>query len=81
MGTFGRMSGLGVIALQRRVPGSAASGADLFEATIGGLGLTGIVEWAEIRLEPIASSFLEAETFPMTAYRILDAGGSLDRRA
>lgn len=29
---------------------------DLFSATIGGLGLTGIVLWAELRLQPIRSS-------------------------
>ena len=33
--------------------------ADLFAATIGGLGLTGIIEWAEIQLTPIASSQID----------------------
>lgn len=32
----------------------------LFAATIGGLGLTGIVEWAEIRLMPIRSSQIDS---------------------
>jgi FAD/FMN-containing dehydrogenase len=35
---------------------SLQENADLFAATIGGLGLTGIIEWAEIQLHPIHSS-------------------------
>jgi L-gulonolactone oxidase len=34
---------------------------DLFRATIGGLGLTGVIEWVEIALVPIASAFLDVE--------------------
>ena len=34
---------------------------DLFRATIGGLGLTGFIEWVEISLEPIISSEVEVE--------------------
>ena len=33
---------------------------ELFAATIGGLGLTGVIEWAEIRLLPIRSSQIDA---------------------
>ncbi len=36
----------------------------LFAATIGGLGLTGVVEWVEIALTRIPSAFLDAETLP-----------------
>ncbi|MEX0644336.1 MAG: FAD-binding oxidoreductase [Parvularculaceae bacterium] len=36
----------------------------LFNATIGGLGLTGIILWAEIALAPIRSSRIEQETIP-----------------
>lgn len=32
----------------------------LYAATIGGLGLTGIIEWAEIQLTPIRSSFIDS---------------------
>ncbi len=32
---------------------------ELFQATIGGLGLTGIIEWVEIQLMPVSSSRLE----------------------
>ncbi|MEA1672444.1 FAD-binding oxidoreductase [Nitrospirillum sp. BR 11163] len=35
--------------------------ADLFRATVGGLGLTGLIEWVEIRLQAIASSDMEVE--------------------
>lgn len=34
---------------------------DLFRATIGGLGLTGLIEWVEIALIPIVSSMIEVE--------------------
>jgi FAD/FMN-containing dehydrogenase len=37
---------------------------DLFRATIGGLGLTGIIVWAEIQLRRIWSSRIDAETIP-----------------
>lgn len=37
---------------------------DLFSATIGGLGLTGIIAWAEIQLKPVRSAMIEAETLP-----------------
>ncbi len=36
--------------------------APLFAATIGGLGLTGIITWAEIQLMPIASTLIETRT-------------------
>lgn len=35
---------------------------DLFRATIGGLGLTGLIEWVEIGLEPIVSDEIEMES-------------------
>lgn len=37
---------------------------DLFRATIGGLGLTGIIAWAEIQLRRISSSRINTETIP-----------------
>jgi L-gulonolactone oxidase len=36
-------------------------GAPLFHATIGGLGLTGVIEWVEFRATPIPSSDLDAQ--------------------
>ena len=35
---------------------------DLFRATIGGLGLTGIILWAEVRLKRIANAYLDTES-------------------
>lgn len=62
-GTFGRY----VVQLEllrsngERIICSPNSNAELYRATIGGLGLTGIILWAEIQLIPIKSSFLNAE--------------------
>lgn len=36
----------------------------LFAATVGGLGLTGLISWAEIELLPISSAMVEVETIP-----------------
>jgi L-gulonolactone oxidase len=47
----------GVIVSPQAQPG-------LFRATIGGLGLTGVIEWVEIALVPIASSLLDVEIMP-----------------
>ncbi len=41
---------------------SPASDPELFHATIGGLGLTGVIEWVELQLERTPSSYLDAET-------------------
>lgn len=41
---------------------SLEQNADLFRGTIGGLGLTGMILWAEIKLRRIYSSFLRIET-------------------
>lgn len=40
------------------------SEADLFCSTIGGLGLTGIIEWVELQLTRIGGAFLDVETLP-----------------
>ena len=37
---------------------------ELFAATIGGLGLTGLMRWVEIQLVPIASAFIDQEIEP-----------------
>lgn len=41
---------------------SATQNSDWFKATIGGLGLTGIITWAEFQLLPIKSSSIEVES-------------------
>ena len=45
-----------------RMTCSANENSGLFGATIGGLGLTGIIEWAEIQLVPIGSSQIHSVT-------------------
>ncbi|WP_019449805.1 FAD-binding oxidoreductase [Cupriavidus sp. BIS7] len=41
---------------------SAQHNADWFSATIGGLGLTGMILWAEIQLRPVASPWVQHRT-------------------
>ncbi|MBU6371321.1 MAG: FAD-binding oxidoreductase [Alphaproteobacteria bacterium] len=41
-----------------------APGDDLFAATIGGLGLTGFIEWVEIGVTRIPSTLIDQETIP-----------------
>ncbi len=33
-----------------------------FRATVGGLGLTGIIQWIEVQLKPVVNSWIDAET-------------------
>jgi FAD/FMN-containing dehydrogenase len=46
----------------RRTICSAVENADLFRATIGGLGLTGLITWAEIRMKRVASERIDRES-------------------
>src|SRR5579863_9082539 len=41
---------------------SADENADWFRATIGGLGLTGLIEWLEVQLKPVPNSWIDSET-------------------
>jgi hypothetical protein len=41
---------------------SAGENAAWFRATIGGLGLTGLIEWVEVQLKPIVNSSIDSET-------------------
>ncbi len=45
-----------------RLQCSADENTALFRATIGGLGLTGLITWAEIRLKKIVSPLMDTET-------------------
>lgn len=44
---------------------SETENAELFQATIGGLGLTGLMLWVELSLKKIESSYVEVETLPI----------------
>jgi FAD/FMN-containing dehydrogenase len=52
--------------------------AELFRATIGGLGLTGLISWVEIQLVSIASPFLQMERI---RFRSLDEYLALERES
>ncbi len=43
---------------------SSAQNVDLYRATIGGLGLTGLITWAELKLIPITSAWIDMESLP-----------------
>jgi FAD/FMN-containing dehydrogenase len=65
-GTFGRH----VRALEllrgdgtRVVCGPSAS-AELFRATVGGLGLTGLITWVELQLAPVPGAWMEVQATP-----------------
>jgi len=45
---------------------SPRENSDLFELTIGGLGLTGFIDWVEIQLVPITSPMMLVETLPFS---------------
>lgn len=61
-GTFGRHVPRFSLVRSDREPliCSANENADLYAATIGGLGLTGVIEWVELQLAPIRSSLIDA---------------------
>ena len=65
-GTFGsNVIGLGLLRSDgRRLTLSARIEPELFCATIGGLGLTGVIEWVELQLVPIRSAYLDVEILP-----------------
>lgn len=61
-GTFGRhVRAFGLIRSDgEELTCTSETNADMFSATIGGLGLTGIMPWVEIQLSPIRSSSIDA---------------------
>jgi FAD/FMN-containing dehydrogenase len=65
-GTLGRW--VRRLGLMRSDGGTVELGPDdssgLFAATIGGLGLTGLIAWVEIEVIPLASAMMEVETIP-----------------
>jgi L-gulonolactone oxidase len=65
-GSFGRhIRAFGLLRSDRgRLAVTERSDAALFASTIGGLGLTGIVEWVEAQLVRIGGAYLDVETIP-----------------
>ena len=67
-GTFG--SHIHQIALHRSDRGlllcnyADARNTELLHATVGGLGLTGVIAWADIQLRPVAGPWIESERLP-----------------
>lgn len=63
-GTFGRYVERFELLLSDggRLICSEKENADLYRATIGGLGLTGLILWADIRLKPVQSPFIDLES-------------------
>jgi len=61
-GTFGcHVKRIGLLrSREGRLVCSTDENPELYAATIGGLGLTGVIEWAEIRLVPIRSSRIDS---------------------
>ncbi|MCZ6875921.1 MAG: FAD-binding oxidoreductase [bacterium] len=57
---------------------SPTENSEWFAATIGGLGLTGLIVWAEIALKPIANPYIEAAT---TRFDQLDSYFTITRDA
>ncbi len=51
-----------------RILCSPEKNVELFQATIGGLGLTGLITWSEIQLKPIACPFIDVETIQFKNY-------------
>ncbi|MBF0623859.1 MAG: FAD-binding oxidoreductase [Magnetococcales bacterium] len=58
---------------------SAFENPDLFRATVGGLGLTGVIVWVELELKAVRGPFLTRETVACSdladALRLIRAGG------
>ena len=66
-GTFGRhVTAVGLARSSGEVMRlSPTENPQMFAATVGGLGLTGLVLWLEVQLLPIPSSDIEMETLPL----------------
>ncbi len=58
---------------------SPDNNAQLFRATIGGLGLTGVIAWAEFQLRRVAGPWIDAEVIPFESLDgFIDLSGESD---
>ncbi len=80
MGSFG--DHVRRLVLQRTDGTTIECGPDLqpdwFAATVGGIGLTGVIVWAELQLRPVPGAWLDTESLP---YGTLDEFFALSRRS
>jgi FAD/FMN-containing dehydrogenase len=82
-GTFG--SHVRQIGLHRSNDGlvscNANMNADMLRATIGGLGLTGVIAWADIQLKRVAGPWMDAESVPFESLEhFLELSGESNER-
>ncbi|MCX8050340.1 MAG: FAD-binding oxidoreductase [Chlorobi bacterium] len=82
-GTFGRwVERFELIRSDGRYLCTPNDNAELFAATIGGLGLTGIVAWAELRLVPARSAWMATQNIPFSSLdEFFEIGSRLERSA
>ena len=60
---------------------SPEQNADMFRATIGGLGLTGVIAWADIQLRKVAGPWIDADLTPFQSLQtFLDLSHESDGR-
>ena len=57
---------------------SATKNTELYKATIGGMGLTGLILWAQFKLKPIKNAYIDAETIK---FKNLDEFFELSRKS
>jgi FAD/FMN-containing dehydrogenase len=48
---------------------SSSGNPDMFRATIGGLGLTGVIAWADVQLKRVAGPWIDSESIPFSSLR------------
>ena len=79
-GTFGRhVRAVGLLRSDRgALTCSAEDNPDLFRATVGGLGLTGLITWVELQLKAVPGPAVEVEAVPFAS---LDEFLSLSRES
>ena len=80
-GTFGNhVLSFGLVRSDRgSVTCSPQQETDLFAATVGGLGLSGVITWVELALQPIQSALIDTVTIPFASLgEFFDLSAELD---